>query len=275
MLTATSSTTGGEIATPAPTQTPPGRVLLFFSVNTSGCFCGVAEMTSPVDKMKQLDIWQDNRWRGAFKVRWIYAKVRRSSLFMAARLLSHPHWTSSCFVEFRVLWKYELAELDEATFSRLRGGRYRPRDVLGCPISEPSLLRILLTYFQPCPRSEFQVSLTALNVPNRLLRHIQVETTENRAVTHLRDTNEILPASKGEEMLQIIHNNYMCVCACLLACLSVQLFPPSPLPSPSPASPLLPSWSSSASSFMLIDLRSACDSDISSTCHPSTSSEPS
>lgn len=102
-------------------QTLPerGRVLLFFSVNTSGCFCGVAEMTSPVDKAKQLDIWQDSRWRGAFNVRWIYAK----------------------------------------------------------------------------------------NVPNRLLRHIQVESAENRAVTHLRDTNEILPASKGEEMLQIIHNN--------------------------------------------------------------------
>uniref|UniRef100_A0A5K3FAS9 YTH domain-containing protein n=1 Tax=Mesocestoides corti TaxID=53468 RepID=A0A5K3FAS9_MESCO len=97
----------------------PGRVLLFFSVNTSGCFCGVAEMISPVDKTKQLDIWQDSRWRGAFKVRWIYAK----------------------------------------------------------------------------------------NVPNRLLRHIQVESSENRAVTHLRDTNEILPASKGEEMLEIIHNN--------------------------------------------------------------------
>ncbi|VDN96614.1 unnamed protein product [Rodentolepis nana] len=103
-------------------QTLPerGRVLLFFSVNTSGCFCGVAEMTSPVDKAKQLDIWQDSRWRGAFNVRWIYAK----------------------------------------------------------------------------------------NVPNRLLRHIQVESAENRAVTHLRDTNEILPASKGEEMLQIIHNNW-------------------------------------------------------------------
>ncbi|VUZ39685.1 unnamed protein product [Hymenolepis diminuta] len=119
------STEGSDSATNegsnSPSQTLPerGRVLLFFSVNTSGCFCGVAEMTSPVDKAKQLDIWQDSRWRGAFSVRWIYAK----------------------------------------------------------------------------------------NVPNRLLRHIQVESAENRAVTHLRDTNEILPASKGEEMLQIIHNN--------------------------------------------------------------------
>ncbi|VDN11039.1 unnamed protein product, partial [Dibothriocephalus latus] len=99
---------------PAPAS---GRVILFFSVNSSGCFCGVAEMTSPVNKLKHLNIWQDSRWRGAFDVRWIYAK----------------------------------------------------------------------------------------NVPNRLLRHIQVESPENRAVTHLRDSNEILPASKAEEMLQIIH----------------------------------------------------------------------
>jgi len=104
---------------PAP---PVGRVLLFFSVNSSGCFCGVAEMISSVNKMKQLPIWQDSRWRGAFSVRWLYAK----------------------------------------------------------------------------------------NVPNRLLRHILVESLDNRAVTHLRDTNEIVPSSKGEEMLRIIHKFGLC-----------------------------------------------------------------
>ncbi|VDL87111.1 unnamed protein product [Schistocephalus solidus] len=58
---------------------PPGRVILFFSVNSSGCFCGVAEMISPVNKLKHLNIWQDSRWRGAFDVRWIYAKVAAPS----------------------------------------------------------------------------------------------------------------------------------------------------------------------------------------------------
>ncbi|KAL7055119.1 hypothetical protein AAHC03_024538 [Spirometra sp. Aus1] len=67
---------GAAAAGSANMQPPSGRVILFFSVNSSGCFCGVAEMISPVNKLKHLNIWQDSRWRGAFDVRWIYAKVR-------------------------------------------------------------------------------------------------------------------------------------------------------------------------------------------------------
>ncbi|KAF8560731.1 hypothetical protein P879_04625 [Paragonimus westermani] len=44
------------------------------------------------------------------------------------------------------------------------------------------------------------------NVPNNLLKHILIESHDNRPVTGLRDASEILPAAKGEEVLRIVHN---------------------------------------------------------------------
>ncbi|KAL8095487.1 YTH domain-containing protein ECT4 isoform X1 [Apium graveolens] len=49
-------------------------VFLFFSVNASGQFCGVAEMTGPVDFEKDADYWQQDRWSGQFPVRWHIVK---------------------------------------------------------------------------------------------------------------------------------------------------------------------------------------------------------
>ncbi|KAJ7969455.1 evolutionarily conserved C-terminal region 5 [Quillaja saponaria] len=45
-------------------------VFLFFSVNASGQFCGIAEMVGPVDFEKDADHWQQDRWSGQFPVRW-------------------------------------------------------------------------------------------------------------------------------------------------------------------------------------------------------------
>ncbi|XP_010276505.1 PREDICTED: uncharacterized protein LOC104611230 [Nelumbo nucifera] len=45
-------------------------VFLFFSVNASGLFCGVAEMTGPVDFQKDMDFWQQDKWNGSFPVKW-------------------------------------------------------------------------------------------------------------------------------------------------------------------------------------------------------------
>ncbi|KAG0631481.1 hypothetical protein M758_1G256700 [Ceratodon purpureus] len=45
-------------------------VFLFFSVNASGQFCGVAEMTGPVDFSKSVDYWQQDKWNGRFPVTW-------------------------------------------------------------------------------------------------------------------------------------------------------------------------------------------------------------
>lgn len=45
-------------------------IFLFFSVNGSGRFCGVAEMVGPVDFSKSMDFWQQDKWTGSFSVRW-------------------------------------------------------------------------------------------------------------------------------------------------------------------------------------------------------------
>lgn len=49
-----------------------GKVYLFFLVNGLGKFCGIAEMTGPVDFTSRLDIWSGNlRWNGQFTIRWM------------------------------------------------------------------------------------------------------------------------------------------------------------------------------------------------------------
>ncbi|KAI4335047.1 hypothetical protein L6164_013730 [Bauhinia variegata] len=45
-------------------------IFLFFSVNASGQFCGVAEMVGPVDFNKDMDFWQQDKWSGSFSVKW-------------------------------------------------------------------------------------------------------------------------------------------------------------------------------------------------------------
>ena len=51
-----------------------GPVLLFFSVNGSGRFCGVAEMLSTHDQDAMAGIWTERRWKGRFDIRWLYVK---------------------------------------------------------------------------------------------------------------------------------------------------------------------------------------------------------
>jgi len=45
-------------------------VFLFFSVNASGQFCGVAEMVRNVDFNKDMEFWQQDKWSGSFPVKW-------------------------------------------------------------------------------------------------------------------------------------------------------------------------------------------------------------
>jgi len=49
-------------------------IFLFFSVNTSGQFVGVAEMLGPVDFNKSLEYWQQDKWVGCFPVKWHIVK---------------------------------------------------------------------------------------------------------------------------------------------------------------------------------------------------------
>ncbi|MFS7916246.1 putative YTH domain-containing protein [Helianthus anomalus] len=55
-------------------------VFLFFSVNTSGQFVGVAEMLGPVDFNKSLEYWQQDKWVGYFPVKWHIVKDVPNSL---------------------------------------------------------------------------------------------------------------------------------------------------------------------------------------------------
>lgn len=43
-------------------------------VNASGQFCGVAEMTGPVDFYQDMDFWQQDKWSGSFPVKWHFIK---------------------------------------------------------------------------------------------------------------------------------------------------------------------------------------------------------
>ncbi|ONK78778.1 uncharacterized protein A4U43_C02F22310 [Asparagus officinalis] len=56
-------------------------VFLFFSVNASGHFCGVAEMVGPVDFHKDMDFWLQDKWTGCFPVKWHIIKDVPNSSF--------------------------------------------------------------------------------------------------------------------------------------------------------------------------------------------------
>jgi hypothetical protein len=51
-----------------------GPIYLFFSVNASGQFCGMAQMASPLDYEKKSDVWQQDKWNGSFQVKWLFIK---------------------------------------------------------------------------------------------------------------------------------------------------------------------------------------------------------
>lgn len=56
-------------------------LFLFFSVNASGQFCGVAEMIGPVDFNSSLDFWQQDKWTGKVPVKWHIVKDVPNSQF--------------------------------------------------------------------------------------------------------------------------------------------------------------------------------------------------
>ncbi|KAJ1687456.1 hypothetical protein LUZ63_018846 [Rhynchospora breviuscula] len=59
-----------KIAQEMPGKGTKCRVFLFFSVNASGQFCGVAEMVGPVDFSKSMNFWQQDKWTGFFPLKW-------------------------------------------------------------------------------------------------------------------------------------------------------------------------------------------------------------
>ncbi|SNX84457.1 uncharacterized protein MEPE_03166 [Melanopsichium pennsylvanicum] len=70
-----------------------GPIYLFYSVNASGHFCGMAQMLTPLDYATSSNVWaQDGKWKGTFKVRWIYVKDLPNNQLRHIRLTN----TSEC-----------------------------------------------------------------------------------------------------------------------------------------------------------------------------------
>merc|ERR1719273_2591145 len=68
-------------------QNSQGPIFLFFSVNGSGHFCGMAEMLSGVDYTNTgSSVWVQDKFKGQFKVRWIYVKDVPNSQLRHIRL---------------------------------------------------------------------------------------------------------------------------------------------------------------------------------------------
>ena len=68
-------------------------IVLFFSVNASGHFCGVAIMSSDIDWNRSSSVWSlGNKWKGVFDVKWLFVKdVRGLIFFLLRRLLLTFH----------------------------------------------------------------------------------------------------------------------------------------------------------------------------------------
>ena len=63
-----------------------GNMYLFYSVNGSGHFCGMAQMTSGVDFNTTTGVWAQDKWKGRIEVKWIYVKDVPNSQLRHIRL---------------------------------------------------------------------------------------------------------------------------------------------------------------------------------------------
>jgi hypothetical protein len=61
-------------------------VFLFYSVNGSGHFCGMAQMKSEVDFHNATGVWAQDKWKGRFDVKWFYVKDVPNSQLRHIRL---------------------------------------------------------------------------------------------------------------------------------------------------------------------------------------------
>lgn len=69
-----------------------GPIYLLFSVNGSGCFCGMARMDSALDYDNQFGAWsQGDKWSGQFKVTWLFIKNIPNKLFTHIRLANNSN----------------------------------------------------------------------------------------------------------------------------------------------------------------------------------------
>ncbi|WVR07547.1 hypothetical protein IAU60_004589 [Kwoniella sp. DSM 27419] len=65
-------------------------IYLFFSVNGSRHFCGVSRMLTPVDESQTSTVWAQDKWKGIFKVKWIFVRDVPSTALRHIRLTNTP-----------------------------------------------------------------------------------------------------------------------------------------------------------------------------------------
>ncbi|KAI8805706.1 YTH domain-containing protein, partial [Cladochytrium replicatum] len=69
-----------------------GPVYLFYSVNASGHFCGIAEMKTGVDWDTSSQVWaQEGKWKGTFEVRWIFVKDIPNAVLRHLRVVNNEN----------------------------------------------------------------------------------------------------------------------------------------------------------------------------------------
>lgn len=69
-----------------------GSVYLFFLVNSSGKFCGIAKMTSDIDFSQSSDVWAEmSKWKGIFKVEWLLVKDVPNKYFLHFKIAANDN----------------------------------------------------------------------------------------------------------------------------------------------------------------------------------------
>jgi len=73
-----------------------GNVFLFFSVNASGHFCGIAQMISSVDHNTLCSFWTEAKWKGRFEILWLVIKDVPNSVLRHLRLINNDGKPLTC-----------------------------------------------------------------------------------------------------------------------------------------------------------------------------------
>lgn len=68
-----------------------GPLYLFFSVNASGQFSGMAQMESALDYTKKFGVWAQDKWSGTFLLKWTFIKDIPNSRASARAARPEPH----------------------------------------------------------------------------------------------------------------------------------------------------------------------------------------
>lgn len=130
-----------------------GPLYLLFSVNASGHFCGVAEMLTAIDYSSDSSVWvQEGKWKGTFKVKWIYVKDVPNNKLRHIRLTN----TTEC---------KPITQSRDTQELPVDGGRQALKIIAEFP-SRTTLLQDWLFYEQQAVQQNQQQNQSLTNRPN-------------------------------------------------------------------------------------------------------------